>query len=515
MSRDYDVVVIGGGHNGLTAATFLARKGRRVLLVEARPQLGGLAAGEEFYDGFSSVGILHDTQILRSWAVENLGLEQTIEWRQSSLSSFCPQAAGQGPGLLLGKGSTSDEIAQHSATDSQSFEDYSSFLERLEGWIRPLVDQPPPDLFDPKSRDFLKIGRSALSLRRLGRETLMEVLRILPMCTADWLGEWFSSELVRTALAAPALYETGLGPWAPGTNANLVLSSCLGGPGIVGGPAALVQALEKAARSAGVEILTSNAVVRIDFSTGKASGVTLADGTSISSTAIAASCDPKRLFLDLVPAERISLKLRTRMRNYRARGATAKVHLALDGLPDLDCRPGSPYPDSLRVGTTLDFLERASDALKYRRFSAQPALDVRIPTLESPHLAPEGQHVFSILVHCAPFRLEGGWSETRAAELYEATVDSLSAYVPTLRDRIVGSQVLTPADLAERYGLPEGHLLHGEHALDQLVVRPTPEAARYRTPLEGLFLCGSGSHPGGGITCAPGRLGAAAVLTSG
>ena len=524
MNYDYDLVVLGGGHNGLTAATLLAQKGQRVALFEARKVLGGLCAAEEFVPGYRSPGILHDTSALRRWAVDRLGIADRLQWRSGPAPVFCPEPANEGPGLLLGP-DTLEEIRVHSSKDASSWPEFQERLSNLAPWIRARTDRAPPDLLAPQLRDLQGIGAAAVGLRSKGRRTLLEVLRILPMCTADWLGEWFESDVLRAMLAAPALYATGLGPHAPATNANLIHEACIEHGGLYGGAEGLVEALVGAATAAGVEILTTSPVDRIDIEDGHVHGVTLHDGSSVSAPAVAASCDPKTLLLDLVPGEHLSLKLRSRIRNYRARGSSAKVHLALDGLPELACRPGFAYPSRLRIGAHLADLERAADALKYRRFSPEPALDVYVPTQESAptrelaptlesRFAPAGHHVFSILAHCAPYELEGGWSAARTAEFYESVLATLETHLPAVREHIVGQQILTPADLARRYRLAGGHLLHGEPALDQMLVRPVPDCTGYTSPIDGLFLCGGGSHPGGGITCAPGALAAQRILES-
>ncbi len=341
---------------------------------------------------------------------------------------------------------------------------------------------------------------------------MMEVLRAAPSCAADWLDEWFDCRPLKAALAAPAVWATWTGPRSPGSTTNLLLAECTDGRPVVGGPRALIVALEKAARARGVEIRTGARVEELAVRNGRVRGVRLRGGEEISCAAVAASCDPRRLFLRHLPPAQLSLGLERDIGNYRARGTTAKVILALAGYPELARRPGERV-GAMRVGESLEEIERAFDAVKYRRFSERPVLEVRIPTVENPALAPEGHHVASILVHFAPHELEAGWSDERNEELYEATIGVLE-YAPGIRDLVVGREVLSPADLETRYGVTGGHLHHGEHALDQLLARPTPACARHATPIAGLYLCGSGSHPGGGITCVPGALGARALLAA-
>jgi phytoene dehydrogenase-like protein len=276
----------------------------------------------------------------------------------------------------------------------------------------------------------------------------------------------------------------------------------------------LVGALERAARARGVEIRTGVAVSRLEVERGRLTGVELAGGERLATGSVAASCDPKQLFLDLLPPAALALNLQADLVSYRARGTAAKVHLALSGYPDFSARPGQTF-EHVRTGETLDQLERAFDAIKYRRVSERPVLDIRFPSLETPDLAPDGHHVASILVSFAPHELAGGWTEAARQGLYQSVLETLVSYAPGIEDLIVGGEVLTPADLANEYRLTQGHLFHGEHALDQLLIRPVPGCDGYATPIEGLFLCGSGSHPGGGLTCAPGALAARTILAAG
>lgn len=521
MSQKHDVVVIGAGHNGLTAAAILARAGRKVLVVEGREVIGGLAAGEEFHPGYRSTGVLQDTAGIRRWVVADLGLEQHgLAFCSSPPPVFVPELSGPGLELFRDPGDAAEELSRHSShlrasgatsQDAERYGEYRAFLARITPVLRRLLDRPPPEIFEPGLGDLLELGRSALSLRLMGKRDMMELLRIAPMCVADYLGEWFDSELLKAALAGPAIAATWTGPWSPGTNLNLLLDEAHREGPVKGGPQALVVALERAARAQGVEIRTGARVEGLELRQGRVAGVRLQDGEILEATAVAASCDPKQVFLRLLPAGASPRQSEQNMVNFRSRGTTAKVNLALSGYPRLACRP-DVTPAVIRTGETLDQLERAFDPVKYRQLSDEPVLDVHVPTIESPELAPDGHHVFSILASFAPHDLEGGWTDERKDELYQRVVSALGRYAPDLEDAIVGSEVSTPAALETRYGITGGHLYHGEHSTDQLVVRPTPECARYQTPFAGLFLCGSGSHPGGGITCAPGALAARAML---
>ncbi len=514
MSKKHDVIVIGAGHNGLTAAAFLAQKGKRVMVVERREIIGGLAAGHEFHPGYRSTGILHDTAGVRRWVVDGLRLEEHgLTIHPDPPPVFVPERDGSGLQLWRDPDAAAQELSLHSARDADRYREYRAFLHRVAPVMRLLLDRPPPEIFESGFGDLFDLGRSALALRMLGKRDMMEVLRIVPMRVADYLGEWFDTELVKAALAGPAIYSTWTGPWSPGSNLNLLLDEAQSAGPVKGGPQALVAALERAAEALGVEIRTGTEVERLELRHNKVVGIRLRGGDLLEATTVAASCDPKHLFLELLPSGSSPRQSERNIVNYRARGTTAKVNLALSGYPKLAGRPDLT-PAVIRTGETIDELERAFDPVKYGQFSEEPVLDIQVPTIESPELAPAGHHVFSILVSFAPYDLKGGWNVERKAELYQRVIAGLARYAPDLEAAIVGSEVLSPADLESRYGLSGGHLHHGEHSTDQLVVRPTPECARYGTPFEGLFLCGSGSHPGGGITCAPGALAARTMLRS-
>ena len=332
------------------------------------------------------------------------------------------------------------------------------------------------------------------------------------MCVADWLNEWFESDLLKAGLAHGALVGMWAGPWSPGTAANLLLAECTTTHAVKGGAGALATALERAARHYGVEIRTGEAVASITMTKGAATGVVLASGEAIASGSIAASCDPRTLFLDLVPAGTLPVAFEHRVGVIRARGTTAKVHLALDRHLEFAARPGARV-DRARTGTTLDDLERAFDPVKYGRTSEHPVLDIHVPSVVSPAMAPDGCDSVSLVVHYAPHALSGGWTDEARARLGDAATAALERVAPGVTKAVVAREVLSPADIASRYHVCGGHIHHAEHGLDQLAIRPTLETMRYATPVANLYLCGSGSHPGGGVTCAPGALGAAAILS--
>ena len=512
MSSRYDIVVIGAGHNGLTAAALLAKRGQKVLVLEQRDVVGGLGAGEEFHPGYHTTGVLHDTSGVRHWVIDELDLaKHGLELRKSPPTVLVPQSEGTGYLHYRDPEKAHKEIAAFSESDADNYYRYRSFLQRITPVFRKIFDELPPDVESLGLSDLWDLGKKAISLRLLGKNDMMEIFRIAPMCVADWLNEWFETELIKAAMAAPAIHHTVAGPWSPGSNLNLLLAETQGDGAVVGGPQALQSALAKSAAAQGVEVRTGTPVRQVNIESGKAWGVTLEDGEVVEAAKVVATCHPSHLFLDLIAPRFLPFEFQQNVERYRSRGTAAKIDLALSSYPEFSCRPDAKA-EIIRTGETLDDLERAFDPVKYRRFSERPVLDVWVPTVESSALAPDGHHVFSIAVHFAPYELEGGWSEASKEELYEAAVDVLAAYVPGLRQAVVGRRILSPADLEERYGVSGGHLHHGEHSTDQLLARPTPECVRYRTPFPGLFICGSGSHPGGGITCAPGGLAARSIV---
>ncbi len=510
MSGRWDTVVIGGGHNGLVAATLLARAGEKVLVLEARGRVGGLAAGEEFHPGYRTAGVDPDTSRLRPWVIDKLGLRGFgLELESEETPVFSPAPAGGGAGLTVWR--DPERSRPELGDDAEAYARFRAFLVRLAPFVRRALDRVPVDLSETRIADLWALGRTAVGLRLLGRRDMMELFRIGPMCVADWLREWFASDRLAALLAAPAVYGGFTGPWSPGTNANLLLHECFAGPGVRGGAPALVAALERAARAAGVEIRTAAAARRIEVGASGVTGVTLAGGETVEAARIAAACGPKHVLLDLLPAEHLSLRLGHGIAHFRSRGTTAVVHLALTRYPAFACRPALEAAH-VRIADGIDPLERAFDPVKYRQLGSEPALDVRVPTVSSPELAPDGHHVMSIGVHFVPYDLDGGWGDSGYARLLEVVLERLETYAPGIRALIAGCEVLTPLDLETRYGLAGGQIHHGEHALDQLLVRPTPECARYATPVPGLYLCGGGSYPGGGLTGAPGALAAERML---
>ncbi|MBI4821333.1 MAG: NAD(P)/FAD-dependent oxidoreductase [Deltaproteobacteria bacterium] len=506
-----DVVVIGAGQNGLAAAVRLADAKKKVVVVEARDRVGGLCSKEEFHPGYFVPGMLHDTGLVRSEVLDALGLGKKVGQRDDP-GTFVPGPEG---GLVLSKdaAATKKEIARRSAKDVEGYATYRGFFDRVKSFLRDVANAPPDPLSPTSKAELWSLGKRGLALRRLGKEDMVEILRVAPMCVADWLNEFFETPELVEALAAPAVVGSFLGPWSAGSAANLLMAEGTSEKYLAGGPPALVSALHERAKSLGVEVRLSSRVTRIRVEDDRVIGVTLSSGEDIECRSVAASCDPKQTILELIHPSALPVRFEDQVRAVRARGTTAKVHVALSGPLSFDARPEILFESARLGGGHVDALERAFDAVKYGRFSERPQLEIRVPTVADPTLAPAGHHVASILVSFAPHDLRQGWSDATRSALGERVLQTLEASSKGVREKIVATEVLTPKDLSTRYGLSGGHLFHVEPALDQLLfMRPTASAARYATPIKGLFLAGSGSHPGGGVSAAPGLLAAETML---
>lgn len=503
----YDVIIIGAGHNGLAAAARLAGKGRKTLVLEARDIVGGIAAGEEFHKGYRSPGLLHDTSQLAPEVVKELKLEQHgLSFEDHKPSIFAPSSKGPGIYLHHDADKADAEIGSLSPKDAEAYHQYRAFLTKISPVVRDLLLDLPADVDTIGFSEMLRLAGKGWAMKRLGQKEMFEMLRIPVMCVADWIAEWFETDLLKAALAGPAVYGTFTGPWSPGNNLNLLLHECRMGNPVKGGAPALVEALEKAAKSSGAEIRTKAKVKRIVLENDAVKGVMLEDGETLKAKTVLSSCDPKQTFLDFIEPILLNRRMEHAMEKYRMRGTTAKVHLACEKPLKFACRPDL-QPLRARTGEHLDDLERAYDAVKYGQFSENPVLDI----LADPTGAPQGCQTVSILVHFAPYHLKGGWNADQREKLGEAVMNVFKRYAPETAASVVGSEVLTPADLETRYGLTEGHIHHGEHSIDQLLIRPDFSCSNHKTPIEGLYLCGSGAQPGGDLTGMPGLMAAKRV----
>jgi phytoene dehydrogenase-like protein len=516
------VLVIGGGHNGLTTAFYLAKAGVKTTVLERRPVAGGAAITEELAPGYRCPTLAHATGPLRPSVVRDLHLAgRGVEFiaPDPRLVSLTPE----GRALVLSSDAsrTAEAIRQFSEADAAQYPEFCRALERLGGFLRELLEATPPSLDGPRAGELWDLLKTGRRFRALGRADGFRLLRWLPMAAADLVGEWFSTELLQATIAARGIFGVAQGPWSAGTGAVLLLNAAVdpspGGSSISvkGGPGGLTRAMADAAREAGADIRTDAAVAQVTVRDGRATGVILADGTELAARAVISNADPKRTFLELVDPIELDPGFLTRVRNYRCPGTVAKVNLALSGLPTFR---GVTNPSDLKgrihIGPSLDYLERAFDASKYGEISREPYLDIMLPTFHDPSLAPPGAHVMSIVVQFAPYTLSHGRSwQAGAAELSRNVLNTLAQYAPDIEKLVVHKQVISPVDLETTYGLTGGHILHGEPSLDQLfTMRPILGWAQYRTPIDGLYLCGSGTHPGGGLTAGSGQNAAREIL---
>lgn len=514
MSSGHDVIVIGGGPNGLTAAALLAKSGRRTLVLERRKFTGGLAAGAEFHPGYRSAGLLHEDSCVSPLIAEALGLERHgLRFRRARARVL---ALGGESSLLLGgtDQEAAREIGRLSERDAEAFLRWRGVIERSREVLASFMEEPPVDLVQDQSLPGAwGLFKRAMKVRRLGDREMMAFLRLPPLCLADFLGEYFENDLLKAALALPAIAGTWLGPRSPFSSTNLLLQEATSGPGPEGGAPALVAALEKAARSKGVEIRTGTSVQSLLVSGGRVEGVRLEWGEEIRGKMVAASCDPRAALMELPPPGAMPSKLLHRVRHYRLRGTTAQVLLALKAPPRFK-GAGEETPSRARIASSLTQLEKAFDAVKYGKVSEEPALEVDLPDVSGNGLAPqapEGGAVLSALVHFAPYHLEPSWDDAARERLGDRVLEILESHAPGIGAAVAGRKVLSPVDLESEYGISGGHIHHGEHGLDQILIRPVPECYGYATPLPGYWLCGSGSHPGGGLSLRPGFLAAAAM----
>jgi phytoene dehydrogenase-like protein len=517
-----DVVVIGGGPNGLAAAALVARGGLKPVVIERRDIVGGAAVTEEFHPGFRVSSVAHVAGPLRASLARDLDLQRHgLECLRPEPRVFAPHPDGRGLSLFGDPARTAAEIARFSPKDAARYPEFHAAMGRLAAVIGRLLELTPPDLDRVSLRDLFPLAGFGWAVRRLGRGDGQNLLRWGPMAVADFAQEWFETPLLAAVVAARGIQGMMAGPWSAGTTANLLLQAA-GGDGsgagqavlVRGGLGALTGALASAARSLGATIRTGTGVERLLQRDGRIRGVVLAGGEEIEARAVASAVDPQQTLLMLLDPIALDPADVQRIRNVRTAGMASKVNLALSGLPRFEAAPeDSVLRGRIHIGPDIDTLERAFDEAKYGSISSRPYLDVTLPTLGDPQLAPAGRHVMSVYVQYTPYRLRtGSWPE-RSEEVAEAVLATLEEYAPGLRGLVAGRQVLTPWHLEATYGTTGGHPSHGEPSLDQLfLARPFLGFGRYRTPVRGLYLCSAGTHPGGGVTGGPGANAAREIL---
>ncbi len=516
----YDCIVIGGGHNGLVCASYLARGGRSVLVLEAASEVGGAAVTREFAPGFRVSACAHLLHALSSTIAQDLQLERHgLVYAAREMPTFA--LSPEGESAELGSSVRGSSTALFS-TDVQTYPGYVAKLNRLAAALRPLLESTPPRLGTDAWEDKSALLQHAWRIRRLGREDMRELLRIAGMNVYDLLQEHFVSPLLQGALGFDAVLGTNFGPRSPGSVFTLLYRLAAGSDAKEGRAAPLSQpkgglgglskALASAASAAGAEIRTGAMVERIVIRNHRVAGVRLTSGETIEAGCVISNADPKSTFLGLLGAEFLDAGFTRRISHLRTRGLTAKLHLALHQLPRFTGISDDALGGRLLISPSLDYLERAFNHSKYGELSAAPALEITLPSRNDPTLAPAGRHVLSAVVQYAPYDLKPGWESGRQ-QLTDRVIDVLERYSPGLRSSVIGTQLLAPPDIEREFRITGGHWHHAELALDQFfMMRPVPGAAQYETPVEGLYLCGAGCHPGGGVMGTAGRNAARKVL---
>jgi phytoene dehydrogenase-like protein len=511
-----EVIVIGAGHNGLACAAYLARAGHDVLVLEAADGVGGAAATRSFADGFRVSGCAHllyqlQPQVAGELQLARFGLEMAVA--DAATTALSPD----GHHVRIRGADLEGRVTER---DRAGLNEFRERMLRFAKLLGPYLNRRPPLLVNNDTADKMTLGRLGLDIRRLGRKEMQEFLRLIAINIYDVLHEHFDTELVQGALALDGVLGTHLGPRSPNsllTYIHRLTGEIDGNPGAIalpkGGMGRVGEAFAGAARAAGVDIRCDAPVRRIRVDNGRVVGVELEDGETIDALTVVSNADPKTTVLGLLGARHVETGFTRRIRNLRMRGNAAKLHLALDGLPEFAGVDPSGLDGRLVIAPDMDYVERAFNPAKYGQWSAEPVIEITVPSVGDPSLAPPGKHVLSAVVQYAPYRLDGGWDETQTGVFRDLVIDTIAAYAPGLRDRIVAAELLSPADIERIYRMGGGHWHHGELALDQfLFTRPVPGAAQYALPVEGLYLCGAGAHPGGSITGAAGRNAAAEIL---
>ena len=519
----YDVIVIGGGHNGLTAAAYLARAGRRVLVLERRHVVGGAAVTEEIFPGFKFSVCSYVVSLLRPEIIRDLDLPRHGLEILPLDGTFTPMPNGDYLWRVDDHARTRREIARHSKLDAEAYDEYGKAMVEMARFVKPILNMTPPDPMSLDPRELAKLLSILKRFRRLADADRYNQIQLMTMSASDFLDQWFETDVLKATMAASGIIGTFLGVRSPGT-AYVLLHHYMGeidgafrSWGFArGGTGAISNAIAGAAREAGVEIRTEAAVGRISVKNGEAAGVVLTNGDELAADLVLSSVDPNLTFLKFIDGTELPGEFVDEVRRYKFRGSSGKVNLALDALPNFLCLPGDgPHlRGALSISPSVDYMERAYDDAKYGEFSRRPYIDMVIPTLTDPSVAPPGKHILSCFVQYAPYTLATGTWDDRREAFGDTVIDTIAEYAPNIRDIVLHRQVLTPLDLEREFGLTEGNIFQGELTLEQLFfARPVPGWAQYQTPIRKLWMCGSATHPGGGIMGAPGRNAARRILT--
>src|SRR5215467_9454758 len=522
MANSYDAIVIGGGHNGLTHAAYLAKAGKKVLVLERRHVLGGAAVTEEVFPGFKFSVCSYVVSLLRPEIIRDLDLPRHGLEILPLDGTFTPMPNGDYLWRVNDHAKTRRELARHSRLDAEAYDEYGKAMADMGRFVKPILSMTPPDptkLNWKGLQDLLFLGKR---FQQLSPEDQHNQVQLMTMSAVDFLDQWFETDVLKATMSASGIIGTFLGVRSPGT-AYVLLHHYMGeidgafrAWGFArGGTGAISNAIGDAAREAGVEIITQAPIAQIIVKNGRAKGVILANGDEIQADIVSSSVDPRLTFTKFIEANHLPGDFLEEVNRYKFRGSSGKVNLALDALPNFKCMPGegAHLRGAMSISPSVEYMERAYDDAKYGHFSRRPYIDMVIPSLTDPSVAPPGKHVLSCFVQYAPYKLaEGTWDEQREA-FGDNVIDTLSEYIPNIKKIVVGRQVLTPLDLEREFGLTQGNIFQGELSLEQLFfLRPVPGWAYYKTPIHNLYMCGSATHPGGGIMAAPGRIASQVIL---
>ena len=519
----YDAIVIGGGHNGLTCAAYLARAGRKVLVLERRHVLGGAAVTEEVFPGFKYSVCSYVVSLLRPEIIRELDLPRHGMELLPLDGTMTPMPNGDYLWRVNDHDKTRREIARHSRLDAEAYDEYGKAMIEMGRFAKPIMGMLPPDPTSLDPRGLLELLGMGRRFRDMRFHDKVNQVQLLTMSAVDFLDQWFETDVLKATMSASGIIGTFLGVRSPGT-AYVLLHHYMGeidgafrSWGLSrGGTGAVSNAIAAAAVEFGAEIRTNSPVAQILSKNGRASGVALANGDEIHAKVVVSSVDPNLTFLKFMNERDLPSDFVDGVKRYKYRGSSGKVNLALDALPNFTCLPGTgPHlRGAISISPSIDYMERAYDDAKYGQFSSRPYMDMVIPSLTDPSVAPPGKHVMSCFVQYAPYHLKDGvWDDRQREAFGDAVIDTIAEYAPNIKDIILHRQVLTPLDIEREFGLTEGNIFQGELTLEQLFfLRPVPGYAQYATPIDRLYMCGSATHPGGGIMGAPGRNGATRIL---
>jgi phytoene dehydrogenase-like protein len=508
MTDRYDAIVIGAGHNGLVCSALLAKAGKKVLVLEANERVGGAAITREFADGYSVSACAHLLYQLQPKVRKELGLSPKLAG--DAMQTIALSQDGQHVRYSGG------EVSGVAEGDVSSYRQFHRQMTRFADLLNTYLNTTPPRLGTSEFRDLATLARLGFDLRRLGRDEMRTFLRLIGINIHDEVTERFDSSLLRGALSLDAVLGTHLGPRSPNTIMTYMYRLAAGHGRLSvprGGMSSLAEELSQAARTAGVTIRTNMAVERIVVENGRVAGVETVSGERFESLTVVSNADPKRTIMELVGTRHVETGFTRRIDNIRMRGNAAKLHLALDGLPRIDGLAKNEFGDRLVIAPDEHYVERAFNPAKYGECSAEPVIEMTFPSFRDRALAPGGKHVMSCVVQYAPYALKGGWADAAKQAFAKTCIETIGRYAPDLESRVTATELLTPADIEREFHITGGHWHHGELALDQFMfVRPVCGSAQYRMPLDGLYLCGAGAHPGGGVSGAAGRNAARFIL---